>query len=137
MVYNAAAGQFFAAIQWHGIYSSSDGATWNRLNNQPGGLSPVSCPATPSTPSCLLYRGEFAVVPGRNEMYFWYVDGNNIDRLIWQTKDGGGTWTQLDDDGITNCGDALRRLRNRTGNLQSGTGRGARMERSPTCMPGR
>ncbi len=107
VVYNAISRQFFAAIQWHGIYSSSDGANWNRLNNQPDGLSPVTCPATPSTSSCLLYRGEFAVVPGRNEMYFWFVDGNNFDRKIWQTKNGGGTWTQLDDDGITNCGDAL------------------------------
>jgi hypothetical protein len=107
VVYNAASGQFFAAIQWHGIYSSGDGINWNRLNNQPGGLSAVSCPANPSTSTCLLYRGEFAVVPGRNEMYFWYVDGTNLDRLIWQTKDGGGTWTQLDNDGITNCGDVL------------------------------
>ncbi len=107
VVYNATAGQFFAAIQWHGIYSSSDGATWSRLNNQPGGLSPVSCPATPSTSSCLLYRGEFAVVPGRNEMYFWYVDGNSVDQKIWQTKNAGGAWTQLNDDNITNCGDTL------------------------------
>jgi hypothetical protein len=107
VIYNGTARQFFAAIQWHGIYSSSDGVTWSRLNNQPSGLSPVSCPATPSTTTCLLYRGEFAVVPGRNEMYFWYVDGNNIDRLIWQTKNGGTTWAQLDDDGIINCGDAF------------------------------
>ena len=48
VVYNAITRQFFAAIQWHGIYSSTDGATWNRLNSQPGGLSPVSCPASPS-----------------------------------------------------------------------------------------
>jgi len=27
VVYNATSGQFFAAIQWHGIYSSTDGAT--------------------------------------------------------------------------------------------------------------
>ena len=40
-------------------------------------------------------------------MYFWYVDGNNSDRLIWQTKDGGTSWTQINDDGITNCGDVL------------------------------
>jgi hypothetical protein len=52
-----------------------------------------------------LYRGEFAVVPGRDEMYFWYVDGNSTDQLIWQTKDGGATWTQLNVGGITNCGD--------------------------------
>ncbi len=37
VVYNATSRQFFAAIQWHGIYSSSDGATWDRLNSQPGG----------------------------------------------------------------------------------------------------
>ena len=107
VVYNATARKFFAAIQWHGIYSSADGVNWDRLNNQPGGLSAVSCPASPSTVTCLLYRGEFAVVPGRNEMYFWYVDADNNDRLLWQTKDGGANWTQLNDDGITNCGDLL------------------------------
>ncbi len=46
-------------------------------------------------------------MPGRNEMYFWYMDGNNSDRLIWQTKNGGSSWTQINDDGITNCGDVL------------------------------
>src|SRR5207302_103818 len=43
--------------------------------------------------------------PGRNEMYVWYVDENENDQGIWQTTDGGNTWTQLDDSGITNCGD--------------------------------
>jgi hypothetical protein len=107
VVYNAVLGQFFAAIQWHGVYFSGDGANWQRLNNQPEGLSAVSCPASPATVSCPMYRGEFAVVPGRNEMYFWYVDGNNTDGLIWQTTNGGTTWTEINDDGITNCGDAL------------------------------
>ncbi|MGH9503971.1 MAG: hypothetical protein ACRD20_14060 [Terriglobales bacterium] len=107
VVYNAIARKFFAAIQWHGIYSSSDGANWDRLNSQPGGLSPVACPASPTKSSCPLYRGEFAVVPGRDEMYFWYVDSNNTDRLIWQTKNGGSSWTQINDDGIANCGDVL------------------------------
>jgi hypothetical protein len=46
-------------------------------------------------------------VPDRNEMYFWCVDEKNIDRKIWQTKNGGGTWTQLNDDNITNCGDVF------------------------------
>ena len=107
VIYNATAGQFFAAIQWHGLYSSSDGANWNRLNSQPGGLSPSACPPSPNTPGCLLYRGEFAVVPGRNEMYFWYVDGNSTNQRIWRTKDSGANWTQLNDAGITNCGDLL------------------------------
>jgi hypothetical protein len=46
VVYNATSGQFFAAIQWHGIYSSSDGATWTRLNNQPGGILPTMAEST-------------------------------------------------------------------------------------------
>ena len=107
VVYNAVAGQFFAAIQWHGVYSSSDGANWSRLGIQPGGLTPSACPASPTAPGCLLYRGEFAVVPGRNEMYFWYVDGNSTNQHIWRTKDAGANWTQLDDSNITNCGDLL------------------------------
>jgi len=52
-----------------------------------------------------MYRGEFAVVPSRNEMYVWYVDASDHDQGIWQTMDGGTTWTQLSDTGITNCGD--------------------------------
>src|SRR3984957_2925879 len=107
VVYNAIAGQFFAAIQWHGVYSAPDGANWSGLNNDPAGLGPVPCAASPTTPSCPIYRGEFAVVPGRNEMYFWYVDGNSADQLIWQTKDGGASWTELNDAGIANCGDSL------------------------------
>ena len=59
----------------------------------------------PITPGCLLYRGELAVVPGRNEMYFWYVDGNDNDQGIWKTTDGGGSWTELNETGITSCGD--------------------------------
>jgi hypothetical protein len=107
VVYNATSGQFFAAVQWHGLYASRDGINWDRLNNQPGGLSPTSCPASPSSASYLLYRGELTVVPGRNEMYFWFVDSNNVDRLLWKTKDGGANWTQLNSNGITNCGDVL------------------------------
>ncbi len=74
---------------------------------QPGGLSAATCPPTPTTPGCLLYRGEFAVVPGRNEMYFWYVDGNSSDQGIWKTTTGGSSWTVVDDTGITSCGDLL------------------------------
>ena len=40
VVYNAAAGLFFAAVRYHGFYSSPDGLTWTRLANQPG---PLDC----------------------------------------------------------------------------------------------
>jgi len=105
VIYNAGAGKFFAATRFHGFYSSSDGVNWTRLATQPGGLSTFACPTTMASPGCPIYRGEFAVVPGRNEMYVWYVDENENDQGIWQTTDGGNTWTQLDDSGITNCGD--------------------------------
>ena len=105
VIYNAGAGKFFAAIRFHGFYSSSDSVNWTRLATQPGGLSTFACPTTPASQGCPIYRGEFAVMPGRNEMYVWYVDENENDQGIWQTTDGGNTWTQLDDSGITNCGD--------------------------------
>jgi len=113
VVYNAGAnsglGEFFAALRYHGFYSSVDGGqTWNRLLTQPGGgLSATACPANPSLSSCPIYRGEIAVVPGRNEMYVWYVDGNDFDQGIWESTDGGVSWTQINDTGIINCGDQL------------------------------
>jgi hypothetical protein len=108
VVFNPATQVFYAAIRYHGFYSSLDGITWTRLVNQPGGsnLSSTACPTTlPSTPTCPIYRGEIAVVPGRNEMYVWYVDVNENDQGIWQTRNGGTSWTQINDSGITNCGD--------------------------------
>ena len=113
VVYNAIAnsglGQFFAAVRYHGFYSSLDGGqTWTRLANQPGGgLSATACPPNPSSSTCPIYRGEIAVVPGRNEMYVWYVDANDFDQGIWESTDGGNSWAQIDDTGIINCGDQL------------------------------
>jgi hypothetical protein len=111
VVYNAAAGLFFAAERYHGFYSSPDGLTWTRLANQPGSaglLSTAACPQNYST-SCPIYRGEITVVPGRNEMYVWLVSltstGQPVDQGIWQSKNGGASWTQISDSGITNCGD--------------------------------
>jgi hypothetical protein len=107
VVYNASAGQFFAALRYHGFYSSSDGINWARLANQPGaGLSTSACPANPSSSTCPIYRAELTVVPGRNEMYVWFVDGNDFDQGIWESKDGGNTWTtQISETGMISCGD--------------------------------
>jgi hypothetical protein len=110
VVYNAAAGLFFAAERYHGFYSSPDGLTWTRLTNQPGTpglLSTTNCPQNFLT-TCPIYRGEITVVPGRNEMYVWFVSlssGSTVDEGIWQSKNSGATWTQISDSGITSCGD--------------------------------
>ncbi len=112
VVYNAGAnngnGLFFAALRYHGFYSSPDSINWTRLANQPGGgLTTAACPASPSSSGCPIYRGEIAVVPGRNEMYVWYVDANDFDQGIWESTNGGNSWTQISDAGIINCGDQL------------------------------
>jgi hypothetical protein len=118
VVYNAsqgASGTFYAFIRRHGLYSSTDGQHFTRLTTQPtAGLASGLCPAGSNASSCLIYRGEFAVVPGRNEMYVWVVDaqpdanGNPVpaDEGIWQSTNGGTSWTQILDNGITNCGDS-------------------------------
>ena len=107
VAYNDAAGIFIAAVRSHGFYSSADGSHWERLAAQPGpGLSTAAC--TPNTsPSCPIYRGELAVVSGRNEMYAWYVDASENDQGIWKTVNGGNSWTQISTSSIDACGDAL------------------------------
>jgi hypothetical protein len=112
VVYNAAAGLFFAAERYHGFYSSPDGLSWTRLASQPGDatlLSTTACPQNYVT-TCPIYRGEITVVPGRNEMYVWFVSlssstGGPVDQGIWQSKNGGSTWTEISDSGIIDCGD--------------------------------
>ncbi len=112
VVYNATAGLFFAAIRYHGFYSSPDGVNWTRLANQPGAaglLSTTNCPQSYS-PNCPIYRGEITVVPGRNEMYVWFVSASSFqeptDQGIWLSTNGGASWTQISDSGIINCGDS-------------------------------
>ena len=112
VVYNAAAGMFYAALRYHGFYSSADGINWSRLTNQPGsGLTTTNCPPQTVSPSlCPIYRGEIAALadpnnPSRNELYVWYVDASDNDQGIWASPDGGNTWNQLDEGGITYCGD--------------------------------
>ena len=109
VVYNQVAGKFFAALRYHGIYSSTDGATWNRLVSQPAGLTTSICPPVTSN-ACPIYRAELATVPGRNETYTWVVSfdstGNEVDQGIWLTTDGASSaWKHIDNSGITNCGD--------------------------------
>ena len=113
VVYNDGANRFFAAVRYHGFYSSPDGVTWTRLANQPGGalLGTGACPpqAVSNGYGCPMYRGEITTVPGRNEIYVWYVyfsvSGDVADGGIWQSLNGGASWTSISDSGITYCGD--------------------------------
>ena len=114
VVYNASAGLFFAAVRYHGFYSSADGVNWARLANQPGGsaLSTTACPplSTSNNYACPIYRAEITVVPGRNEMYAWVVylsGGEVVEGGIWQSMNGGASWNTLSDSAIANCGDAI------------------------------
>ena len=113
VVFNVGAGIFLTAVRYHGFYSSPDGINWTRLTSQPGSgvLSTAACPplSTSNNQACPIYRGEITAMPGRNEMYVWFVSqdssGNPVDQGIWQTLTGGASWTQISDSGITNCGD--------------------------------
>ena len=113
VIYNAKAGMFFAAVRYHGFYSSPDGVTWTRLASQPGGaaLSTSACPpqSASNSQTCPIYRAEITVVPGRNEMYAWYIyfasTGRLTDGGVWQSRNGGTSWTQIADTAISNCGD--------------------------------
>jgi len=117
VIYNplqGATGTFYAFIRRHGLYSSTDGINFTPLATLPiPGLTSTNCPASSNATTCTIYRGEFAVVPGRNEMYAWVVDvqydlsgdPTPADYGIWQSTTGGASWTQIPDNGITNCGD--------------------------------
>ncbi|MFY9559544.1 MAG: hypothetical protein WAQ52_04855, partial [Terriglobales bacterium] len=118
VVYNrnqGASGTFYAFIRRHGLYSSTDGQHFTRLTTQPiAGLASGLCPPGSNSMNCQIYRGEFGILPSRNEMYVWIVDvqpdvhGNlaEVDRGIWRTTAGGSSWTQIPNTGITNCGDS-------------------------------
>ncbi|HET7748205.1 MAG TPA: sialidase family protein, partial [Terriglobales bacterium] len=103
VVYDPASHKFFAFLQFEGYYTSHDGMNWSQLASQPGATL-HNCRGF-----CLAFRGEMAVVPGREELYTWYVtidnQGNIGDGGIYKTTNAGSTWQQVSDTGITNCGD--------------------------------
>lgn len=109
VVYDATAGQFIASVRSHGLYRSTNGTTWTRMTNQPTPLSTANCPAV-AAPTCPMYRGQLAVVPGRDEVYFWFINidqsNNIIDEGIWRSINGAA-WSRIDETGLTNCGDPL------------------------------
>ncbi len=108
VIYNPAQHKFYTALRAHGIYSSPDGVTWTRTSGQPGTISLTNCPTIVTSSSltgCPLYRAELAIVPGRDEIYVWYVNSDDVNGGVYQSLDGGNTWTALSVTGMNSCGD--------------------------------
>jgi len=81
-----------AAIQYHGYYQSSDGATWTRMISQPGtklttSLCPTNIGKIGST-GCPIFRGSLAVNPISGDTFAWSVDLNNQDQGLWRDTCG-------------------------------------------------
>ena len=109
VIYDSASHKFFAFMQFEGYFSSRDGLTWARLASQPGTSLQNCSTANFGVPVCYVFRGEMAAVPGREEIYTWYItidqQGNIDDGGIYRTINAGSSWQQVNDSGITNCGD--------------------------------
>ncbi len=87
VVWNAQRGMFFAALQTHGYYSSTDGQNWTRLPNQPGtALTTTNCPGSMGQGStkCPIFRGVLAVQPVTGDTYALTVDASSRDQGLWQ-----------------------------------------------------
>ncbi len=88
VVWDTQRGLFFAALQYHGYYSSSDGQNWTRLAHQPGaGLTSANCPTASAgrgSLSCPIFRGTLAVQPVTGDLYALTVDANEQDGGLWQ-----------------------------------------------------
>lgn len=104
VVYDATAGKFVAIVRSHGLYTSVDGTNWTRPTNQPTPLT-ATCSANAN---CPMYRGQLAVVPGRDELYLWFIgfdiNNNLVNQGIWRSV-SGGTWTRISEAGLTACPD--------------------------------
>jgi hypothetical protein len=119
VVYSPQHKLFYAWSRAHGLYTSADGVTFTRAADQ-GTASGVvvqpaafinltNCPSSPvNLETCPIYRGQVALVPGRDEMYVWFVGSQTtpVDGGIYKSTDGGVTWTALNVWGIENCGDS-------------------------------
>lgn len=108
VVYNSVEHKFYAVLRAHGVYSSTNGLNWTQLAHQPGSgtqaITATNCPSVTNLTTCPIYRGEIAVVPGRDEMYIWYVDASDNNGGIYQTRDGGSTWTSVPSSAIAALG---------------------------------
>lgn len=88
IVWNPARKQFYAAVRFHGYYSSADGQNWMRLPNQPAAnLTSSLCPydtGYSGSQACPIYNGALAVQPVTGDTFALTTDVNNLDQGLWQ-----------------------------------------------------
>jgi len=88
VVWNPVRQMFYAAVQYHGYYSSPDGISWTRLANQPGaGLTTTACPTNSGrtgNTSCPIFRGALAVQAATGDTFAVTVDANNLDQGLYR-----------------------------------------------------
>ena len=133
VTYNATAATFYAAIRFHGFYSSPDGVTWTQARvsagkrlehcfvSAAGGCSKF----LPNLSGRDCSRSQPCRPHGMGEMYAWSVDANDGDQGIWQSLDGGASWTRSQRFRHQQLRRFLRWLRNCAGNLRSRARRGS------------
>jgi hypothetical protein len=109
LVYNATEHKFFAAMRYHGFYSSPDGATWTRTSTQPGTITLANCPSvfnsSASPNPCPMWRGEITQRPDKDEMYVWFANDSYTSQGVYKTTTGGAAWTKLTTTGADSCDD--------------------------------
>jgi len=109
IVYSPLTHTFYAAIRYHGIYSSSDGINFTRLAAQPGAATSLNCPSATNAGTCPFYRAQIALHPTKNEIYVWFLDPSSNDQGIFQSTDGGSTWNSISTGELdSGCGDGTR-----------------------------
>lgn len=119
VLYNPQEQLWYAFSRAHGMYTSADGITFTRAADQgtasgviiqpASGINLTNCPSSPpNLTTCPTYRAQITQVPGRDEMYVWFVDSSStpVDGGIYRTTDGGKTWTTLNRATIDTCGDS-------------------------------
>lgn len=109
LIYDHTQGKFYAAMRYHGVYSSSDGATWTRTAGQPGAVNLTSCPSAFSgtVPNgCPFWRAELAIRSDKDEMYVWFANDQYNSQGVYKSTNGGGSWTALQtSNGFDTCDD--------------------------------
>src|SRR5438309_1547471 len=79
VIYNRFTHKFYAALRYHGLYESSDGANFTRMAVQPfPALTQQNCPAVSASATCAWYRAQLAVQPQTQTMFVIAVDDQNI-----------------------------------------------------------